>query len=93
MFWYFTKRGVSEEEYIAVKYSVRPDATVRDSSLPAIAIEDPATLILRNVDERYDGKYRLGVAVASGGGNAEVDVFVAGKFFCIKTNRLLLSLR
>ena len=84
MFWYFTKRGVSEEEYIAVKYSVRPDAAVRNSSLPAIAIEDPATLILRNVDERYDGKYRLGVAVASGGGNSEVDVFVAGKFFASK---------
>ncbi|CAB4040250.1 Hypothetical predicted protein [Paramuricea clavata] len=77
--WYFTKRGSSNEEELAAKF--RTMATIiNNSSLPGVAVEPPATLVLKNVDERYNGKYQFGVQIAGGGGKAEVDVFIAGKF-------------
>jgi hypothetical protein len=51
------------------------------SSLPGVSIEPPATLVLTNVDERYNGKYKFTVHLARASGSAEVDVFIiAGKF-------------
>ena len=79
LFWYFTKRGASNEQDLAIK-SRTQDATIYNSSLPRVAIENIATLVLKNVDERYNGKYRLNVALAGAGGDAEVDFFIAGKF-------------
>ena len=78
--WYFTRRSPgSKEEEIA--YKRRTDnADILSSSLPRIEMEDPATLVLRNVDKRYNGKYRLLVAVSEGGGQSSVEFFIAGKF-------------
>ena len=80
LFWYFTRRGSSKEEGLAVK--LRTDyPIIFNSSLPGVAIDTPATLILKNVSERYNGKYRFDVAVAGGGGlNSIVVVYIAGKF-------------
>ena len=77
--WYFTRRSaVSNEEEIA--YKRRTDnVDILNSSLPRVEVEDPATLVLRNVDKRYNGKYRLIVAVINGGGESSVEFFIAGK--------------
>ncbi|CAB4036755.1 B-cell receptor CD22-like isoform X1, partial [Paramuricea clavata] len=40
---------------------------INNSSLPGVAVEPPATLVLKNVDERYNGKYQFGVQIAGGG--------------------------
>jgi hypothetical protein len=45
--------GGSKEEELAVKF--RTPNPIISNSLPGVAIETPATLVLRNVDERYDG--------------------------------------
>ena len=45
-----------------------------------VDIEDSATLVLKNVDERYNGKYSFTVELFVGGGSAEVKLFIAGKF-------------
>ena len=79
LFWYFTRRGSSKEEELAVKLRTHYPI-IFNSSLPGVAIDTPATLILKNVDERYNGKYRFGVQVAGGSGNSIVVVYIAGKF-------------
>ena len=78
--WYFTRRrDGSKEEEIAAKFRDNP-ATIENSSLPGVAFELPATLVLKNVDERYNGKYRFLVVVLGAGGEAEVELYIAGKF-------------
>ena len=78
--WYFTRRRVgSEEEEIALKYYNSP-VKIFNSSLPGVEIETPATLVLKTVDERYNGKYRFSVQAASGGGDAVVELFILGLF-------------
>ncbi|XP_028418092.1 uncharacterized protein LOC114543202 [Dendronephthya gigantea] len=48
-------------------------------SFPVIAVEKPSTLILQNVDHRYDGKYRFTVSAFTAHSSSEVVVFVAEK--------------
>ena len=81
LFWYFTRRGDFSEEIIAVKFGT-VDATITNSSLPRVSIENPPTLVLKNVDARYNGKYRL--LDASVFVESSVELFIAGKFFFIK---------
>ena len=79
--WFFTKRADgSPTEVIAVKFGTN-DPAISIRSLPWVAIEDPATLVLRNVNDSYNGEYRFHVSVAGGGGVSSVEFFVAGKFF------------
>jgi hypothetical protein len=80
LIWHFTRRGGSEER-LAEKLRFQKATINGSSSLPGVAIETPATLVLTNVDERYNGKYKLTVQLAGASGCAEVDVFIiAGKF-------------
>ena len=78
--WYFTRRSVgSKEEEIAFKRRTH-DTEISNSSLPGVVIENPATLVLKDVDARYNGKYRF-VVLSSRYGESSVELFVAGKFF------------
>ncbi len=76
---YFTSRRVgSKEEEIALIYY--NDVTIIfNSSLPRVATETPSTLVLTNVSERYNGKYRFNVQAVNGG-DAEVELYIAGMF-------------
>jgi hypothetical protein len=80
LLWYFTRRGGSKAEELAIKYRTM-DVLIANSSLPGVAIETPATLVLKNVDERYNGKYYFNVVVSGGGGEVAVEVFVLGTFW------------
>ena len=75
--WHFTRRGGSITELIARKFPTRAP-TIANSSLPRVDIEDTTTLVLKNVDKRYNGKYCLGTF--GRGGSAAVELFIAGKF-------------
>ncbi len=79
--WFFTSRRVgSEEEEIAGKYRTRP-VHISLGSLPGVAVElTPPTLVLKNVDERYNGIYRFSVQALAGGGEALVELYIAGMF-------------
>ena len=45
-----------------------------------VGVEKPATLVLRNVNETYDGTYRFDLSPSNGVGESEVVVSIAGKF-------------
>ena len=78
--WYFTRRDGSKKEEIAFKFRTSAPG-ISNSSLPGVVIENPGTLVLKNVDARYNGKYQLVVLVSSRIGESSVEFFVAGKFF------------
>ena len=56
------------------------EPVIYNSSLPEVAVEKPATLILKNVDLRYNGTYQfrlLGLFFSE----AKILVFIAGKCY------------
>ena len=55
------------------------DPSIYNISLPGVEIEKPATLVLRNVDLRYNGTYIFTLATASLHLTSEVTLFVPGK--------------
>ncbi len=79
--WFFTRRRVgSKETEIIIARKFRNDAAIIcKSSLPKIAIER-LTLVLTNVDERYNGKYRFHVQAVRDGGEGEIELYIAGMF-------------
>ena len=80
--WYFIGRSPgSKEEEIAHISPTSDPILISDNMVPRIAIEKPATLVLKNVDKRYNGEYKFSVRGPDGGGESSVDFFVAGKFF------------
>ncbi|XP_028413706.1 titin-like [Dendronephthya gigantea] len=73
--WYFQSIDASREETIALL----PRNNVSDipkSSLPRVNVEKPATLILQNLTEKYNGTYRFELA-AAGGGDSSIVVYIA----------------
>ncbi|XP_028399293.1 neural cell adhesion molecule 1-like [Dendronephthya gigantea] len=73
--WSFTSTDGSFNSRILAFIRGNGNATIR-VSFPVISIEKPATLVLRNVDRRYDGKYRLRVSAVTET-NSEVIVIIA----------------
>ena len=51
------------------------------TSLFEVAIEKPATLVLRNINETYGGTYKFSPAPSNGGVESEVVVSIAGNCF------------
>ncbi len=45
-----------------------------------VAVEKPATLVLKNVNETYNGKYQFSLSPSNGVTTSDVVVFIAGKF-------------
>jgi hypothetical protein len=77
--WYFTSSDSAAEEVIAY---IRRDFDIQivNSSLPGVAIEKPATLVLENVDSSYNGTYGFQIATPGEQGSIfEVAVFIASK--------------
>ena len=75
--WYFTSSDGGQREHLATIYG-DDEPRIYNSSLPEVAVEKPATLILKNVDLRYNGTYQfynLGLFFSQ----AEILVFIAGK--------------
>ena len=99
LLWYFTRRSAgSKEELIATIFRNIINGTY-NSSLPGVATEKPATLVLKNVNCSYNGKYRFAATMISTGNivssESSVELFVAGKFFyeLRKTLDLICHLR
>ena len=80
--WAFTRTGDSRTKGKRIaRYNRTRGARIPNGSLPGIAIEDPPTLVLKNVDERYNGEYRFHVKTSEGSVYSSVQFFVAGKYF------------
>ena len=56
--WYFTSSDGSQRERLATIY-FDGEPGILNSSLPGVAIEKPATLVLKNIDLRNNGTYRF----------------------------------
>ena len=85
-FWYFTSSDGGQTESLASIYrDSKP--VIHNSSLPEVAVEKPGTLILKNVDLRYNGTYVF-IIERLFYSQAEILVFIAGKcyFRVIKLN-------
>ena len=53
---------------------------IDNSDLSGVSIVKPATLLLKNVNQTYDGTYRFDLLGPGGGRSARVVVFIASKF-------------
>ena len=88
-FWYFTSNDGSLTESLA---SIsRNDSTNIETRLFEVDIERPATLVLKNVNQSYNGVYQFALIASTGSSTSDVTVFIASKFF-IKTSKHLMSL-
>ena len=75
--WTF-KGSDGSESVIARIFLDRVPEEIPNNTLPGVTIEKPATLVLNNVDKRYNGKYKF--EISSGGHRSQIVVFIAGKF-------------
>ena len=75
--WSFRSSSVGKEELLA--RIIDDDQPAIVTKLYEIDIEKPATLVLKNVNESYDGTYEF-TLISSGTRTSEVVVFIAGKF-------------
>ena len=77
-FWYFTKRGTTTRKILAFKVGNAQATVIPGTGLPKFAIEDPTTLVLQNIDARYNGKYEF-VVQGVPGYRVEIEFYVSGK--------------
>ena len=77
-FWLFESSDGGSAELLA-SISRNGDPVIeKNISLAGVEIEKPATLVLRNVNLRYNGTYTFSLAALIGG-MSRVTLFVAGK--------------
>ena len=57
----------------------RNDSAITRTNFPVVEVEKSGTLVLKNVDRRYDGKYKFSVT-ADFYSESEVVVIIIGKF-------------
>ena len=75
--WSFTSSDSNKTEFLA---EINRVGTVTISTkLYEVDVIKPATLVLKNVNESYDGKYTF-TLIAGGTSTSGVTVFIAGKF-------------
>ena len=80
--WSFKSRASGKDEILG-KVSRTGDITII-TRLYEVDIEKPATLVLKNVDERYNGAYKFTLYPGLPGPSiSEVVVFIASKFLLI----------
>ena len=79
--WFFEPGDGSSRLHLATKYP-GGKAQLQSSSLSRVTIEDPATLVLTNVDHNYNGTYFLVLKVIGALQNeiSQVVVLIARKF-------------
>ena len=77
--WYFTS---SDGSFVQVLASIIDDQNpqIFKSDLSGVSIVKPATLLLRNVSQTYDGTYRFDILGRGGSESSQVVVFIASKF-------------
>ena len=76
-YWSFTSR---DGRLITFAYVIGDGDVIILSSLFDFGVEKPATLILKNVNETYNGTYKFALVPSNGVGEDEVIVFIAGEF-------------
>jgi hypothetical protein len=78
--WYFKRKGGSTAEPLATIIS-NNDPDILKSSLSGVEIVKPGTLLLKNVNQSYNGIYQFDLAAFGPRISLDVKVFIAGKFY------------
>ena len=89
--WYFTSSDGSfvDEPLASIFRDGQPQ--IDNSGLSGVSIVKPATLLLKNVNETYDGTYQFQLSAPGSGSAFEVVVFIASKFrSCLVILRFLM---
>ena len=76
--WRFTSSDGPFNGKLLAKVNDDDQPKIEDSGLSGVSIEKPATLLLKNVNETYDGTYRF-ILAGPVGGRSEVVVYIASK--------------
>ena len=76
--WFFTRSGGSTSERLAT-IADDDNRKIRHSSLSGVEIIKPATLLLKNVNQSYDGVYRFQLDGSGPSVSISVRVFIASK--------------
>ena len=88
--WYFTS---SDGSFVNKRLAViifDDDPRIFNVGLSGVSIVKPATLLLKNVNQTYDGTYRFDLS-GRGGGSSQVVVIIASKFrLCLVILRFLM---
>ena len=80
--WYFISRDTRPLVALAL---IDGDGPVRIlTTLFDVAVEKPATLVLKNINLTYNGTYKFDLLPSSGVGSSEVVVYIAGKLLICK---------
>jgi hypothetical protein len=77
--WFFTSSDGSFNSERLARIIDDEEPRIYESGLSGVTIVKPATLILKNVNETYNGTYRFSLAAHSSG-DSSVVVFIASKF-------------
>ena len=77
--WYFTSSDGSFVNTLLASIFRDGQPQIQDSGLSGVSIVKPATLLLKNVNQSYDGTYRFDLS-GRDGGSARVVVFIASTF-------------
>ena len=81
--WYFTSSDGSFVNERFASIFLDGDPRIDNSGLSGISIVKPATLLLKNVNQTYNGTYRFDLSSPGGGRSARVVVFIASKFLSL----------
>ena len=76
--WFFTRSGGSKSERLAT-IADDDNRKVRQSSLSGVEIVKPATLLLKNVNQSYDGVYLFQLHGSGPAVSIGVRVYIASK--------------
>ena len=88
--WFFTSSDGSFVGKRLARIIDDENPRISDIGLSGVSIVKPATLLLKNVNQTYDGTYRFDLS-GPVGGRSEVVVFIASKFrLCLVTLRFLM---
>ena len=79
--WYFTSSDgrFKEEELAEIDEDEKPEITT--THLTGVEVEEQATLVLKNVNQTYDGVYQFSLTAGSASGSSKVTLIIAGIFF------------
>ena len=78
--WYFTSSDGSFVDERLARIIDDENPQIFNSGLSGVSIVKPATLLLKNVNQTYDGTYQFQLSAPGSGSAFEVVVFIASKF-------------
>ena len=82
--WYFTSTDGTFTTKTIADIDGTEDPKILNSGLIGVTIEENATLVLKNVNRTYDGKYQFILVAGASTGSSTVTVTIVGKSYVSK---------